>query len=58
MPEEANKIKHLINGNGNKVEKLEILSDRSLPVESIMSDNELIDHLIKFLQGKGFDVTI
>ena len=30
MPKEANKIKHLINGNGNKVDKPEILSDDKL----------------------------
>ena len=46
-PKAANKIKQLIDGNGNKVNKPKVLSD-----------DELIDQSIKFLQGKGFDVSM
>ena len=46
-PEAANKIKQLIDGNVNKVDKPKVLSD-----------DELIDQSIKFLQGKGFDVSM
>ena len=47
MPEAANKIKHLFNGEGIKIDELEILSN-----------DKLIDQSIRFLRGKGFDVTI
>ena len=46
-PEAANKIKQLIDGNGNKVDK-----------PKVMSDDELINRSIKFFQSKGFDVCI
>ena len=46
-PEAANKIKQLINGNGNKVDKPKVLSD-----------DELINQSIKFLQGKGLNVSM
>ena len=47
MPEAANKIKHLINGEGIKINE-----------PNVLSDDKLIDQSIEFLQGKGFDVTI
>ena len=47
MPEAANQIKQLIDGEGIKIDKPKVLSD-----------NKLIDQSIKFLRGKGFDVTI
>ena len=46
-PESANKIKQLIDGNGNKIDK-----------PKVISDDELIRLSIKFLQSKGFDVCI
>ena len=46
-PEAANKIKQLIDCNGNKVDQ-----------PKVISDDELIALSIKFLQGNGFDVCI
>ena len=47
MPEAANKIKHLINGEVIKIDEPKVLSD-----------NKLIDQSIEFLQGKGYDVSM
>ena len=46
-PEAANKIKQLIDGNGNKVDKPKVLSD-----------DELIYQSINFLRGKRYDVSM
>ena len=47
---------------GNKLDEdlqpLKNMSDRALPVERTMSDDELINKSIEFLTGKGFNVTI
>ena len=69
MPKEANKIKHLINGEWNKVDeviqinelKLDLcLSDRVLPVEKnrTISDDELTLMAITLLIGKEFEIII
>ena len=47
MPEAANQIKKLIDGEGIKIDE-----------QKVLSDDKLIDQSIKFLRGKGFDVTI
>ena len=47
MPEAANQIKKLIYGEGIKIDEPKVLSD-----------DELIDKSIKFLQGKGYDVSM
>ena len=46
-PEAANKIKQLIDGNGNKVDEPKVLSD-----------DKLIDQSIEFLRGKGYDISM
>ena len=47
LPEAANKIKHLINGEGIKIDE-----------PKVVSNDKLIDQAIKLLQRKKFDVTI
>ena len=47
MPKAANKIKHLINGKGIKIDK---------PI--VLSDDKLIDQYTEFLRGKGYDISM
>ena len=47
MPEAANQIKKIINGEEIKMDE-----------PKVVSDDKLIDQYTKFLRGKGFDVTI
>ena len=44
--------------NDKDVQPLKRMSDRALPVERSMTDDELINKSIEFLTGKGFSVTI
>ena len=47
MPEAANNIKHLINGEGIKIDEPKVLSDY-----------KLIDQSIEFLRGTKYDVSM
>ena len=56
MPKEANKIKHLINGTGNKV--VEVIKIEERKQDPVLSDHELDSRAITRLIGKGFNITI
>ena len=56
MPKEANKIKHLINGEGNKVDEVIIIQERK--EDPVLSDEELDSRAITRLIGRGFNITI
>ena len=47
MPEAANKIKYLINGEVIKIDE-----------PNVLSNDKLIDQSIEFLRGKGYDVSM
>ena len=44
--------------NNEDLQPLKGMSDRALPVDRSMTDDELINKSIEFLTGKGFSVTI
>ena len=56
MPEEAYKIKHLINGEGNKVDEVIKIEERKQ--DPVLSDEELNSRTITRLIGRGFNITI
>ena len=67
IPSAVKTITNLINGEGNKVDeviKIEkpkqdpVLSDRALPVERTLSDEELDSRAITRLIERGFNITI
>ena len=67
LPSAVKTIINLINDEGNKIDKVfkiekpkqdSVLSDRALPVERTLSDEELYSRAITRLIGRGFNITI
>ena len=56
MPEATNKIKHLINGDGNKID--EVIKIEEPKQDIVLSDEELDSRAISRLMGRGFNIRI